>query len=283
MKTLNTFFAIFLGILLITVTKIGTSNEKGAPAGRAGDPPNEITCATSGCHNDFDLNSGNGSLKITVMQDGEEVTTYKPNSTYTIKLELEDPNMNSAGFQITAQRTDNNDATGSFELANQTKFAGSGNDYLTHSDTFKDISNQTKTWNLTWEAPDQGVGEIKFYAAGNAANGQDNSSGDYIYSAEQGLDFGASSVTKENAIKNKLKVYPNPVSETINIQFPKAQQNNYRVTIQDIKGQVIDHFPETLVKNPSVSINIPDGIEEGFYLLRLKSQEEVIKKRILIQ
>lgn len=283
MRTLNGFLVAFLGILLITLTKNGTTNESGAPAGRAGAPPNEITCAKSFCHNDNNLDSGNGSLKITVLQNGQEVSNYEQGSTYNLKLELSDPNMKSAGFQITAQRTDNDQAVGSFDMTDSTKFAGANNDYLTHSDDFRNFSNQTKTWDLTWQAPDEDAGEIKFYAAANAANGQGNSSGDYIYSAEQGINYGGSSSVKENQPEKSTMIYPNPVRKTINIYFPKSQQEDYRVTLHNLKGQAIDGFSETMVNNQSANISLPQDLEKGVYMLKLKSQENLIQKRILVQ
>ncbi|MBW3624913.1 MAG: hypothetical protein KY468_16045, partial [Armatimonadetes bacterium] len=37
------------------------------------------------------------------------------------------------------------------------------------------------TWSFQWTAPPQGSGNVTFYAAGNAANGNSSASGDFIY------------------------------------------------------------------------------------------------------
>src|SRR5207248_10400005 len=39
----------------------------------------------------------------------------------------------------------------------------------------------SNSWTFTWTAPQQRVGKIGFYAAGNAANSDGTTSGDYIY------------------------------------------------------------------------------------------------------
>ena len=48
-------------------------------------------------------------------------------------------------------------------------------------------STNQRDWSFKWTAPATRVGEITFYAAGNAANGTGSSSGDYIYNVSASM------------------------------------------------------------------------------------------------
>ena len=55
----------------------------------------------------------------------------------------------------------------------------------TSTGTYNGTSNGPVTWQFDWTVPDPAVGTITFYAAGNAANGNGSTSGDYIYSVSK--------------------------------------------------------------------------------------------------
>src|SRR5204863_5741524 len=61
-----------------------------------------------------------------------------------------------------------------------------GKTYISHT-TFNQgqdgtFTGQTSgTWTFSWTAPGPGAGTVKFYAAGNAANGTGTNAGDKIY------------------------------------------------------------------------------------------------------
>ena len=76
--------------------------------GKAGytNSPGESNC-TSGCHNSFALNSGNGSVSVTSDIPSWE---YTPGQTYTINLTVSQPNFSLFGLGFEALTSSNNNA-----------------------------------------------------------------------------------------------------------------------------------------------------------------------------
>lgn len=164
----------------------------GPPASRTGAPtlgalPAEPTCTA--CHTSFMLNSGPGALNITGLP-----ATYAPNQEVMITVTLTQPDRQRYGFQVTAlddqgrragtlvvtetARTQLRDGTGNYQ----------GRQYIEHTLTgvAPNGTNQN-SWSFTWRAPEQSVGRVTFYIAGNAANGGGTNQGDYIYNASASI------------------------------------------------------------------------------------------------
>jgi uncharacterized protein (TIGR03437 family) len=158
------------------------ANSGGAPSGRTG-APGELTCATSGCHASFQLNSGPGTLSITGLP-----ATYSPNQEITVTVTLNQASRQLYGFEVTALDSQNQRAgeLSVTEPSRTLRITGTGSgglrEYITHSigGTSPNGTNQN-SWTFKWKAPAQSVGQVTFYVAGNAANGNGSSSGDYIY------------------------------------------------------------------------------------------------------
>ncbi len=154
----------------------------GAPA--TGGKPAENTCNIRGCHVGNPLNQ-NGTLKILGMP-----TEYVALETYalTVRLESEATTSNSNrkwGFQLTAIDAEGN-GVGVFHPGDLGMMDGAGQfagrEYVTHNiDNIFQGEQSPAQWTVSWTAPDAGGGAVSFYAAGNAANGNNNSSNDFIY------------------------------------------------------------------------------------------------------
>lgn len=167
---------------LICVTVIATvanGFSDRPPAGRTG-APGEATCAV--CHTGT-LNSGPGRVEIEGVP-----SAYLPNEEFTLTVRVSHPDRRRWGFQITALDSQNNPA-GTMLAVNTTQTTTvngtgslSGRTYVEHraAGTFDGTSNGA-SWEVKWRAPANDVGRVTFYAAGNAANANDASSGDNIY------------------------------------------------------------------------------------------------------
>ena len=141
--------------------------------------PNETTCRD--CHVGNDLNASGGSLMLTIPE------TYIPNEVYTIIIDLERSGQSRWGFEMTALDADGARA-GSFAAddAENTQVSETNNkQYIQHTSIgTAQGTNDTHSWKFQWTAPDADIGPISFYAAGNAANGDFGTAGDYIYTAQ---------------------------------------------------------------------------------------------------
>jgi hypothetical protein len=175
-RTLNAAKAALVVAVLATLA-YGFS--AGPPAGRTG-APGEATCVQ--CHTGT-LNNGPGRITISGVPE-----TYEPNQELTLTVRVEHPDRERWGFQITALDDANNPA-GALAPADRTitkavEATGNlrGRVYVEHTTrgTFRGQA-QGAEWEVRWTAPAADAGRVTFYAAGNAANGNNASSGDSIY------------------------------------------------------------------------------------------------------
>lgn len=163
---------------LLLVTKAYTSSE-GPPEEVTG-APGELTCAQSGCHDSFELNSGTGSVTITGVP-----SQYEPGAAYDLVVTVAREEQVRGGFQLTAKKPDGTRA-GDLPLITGagTRYPRdfdppiTGPQYIEHR-AARDGSSVS--WNVQWIAPAAGSGTSTLYVAGNSANGDFDSTSDRIY------------------------------------------------------------------------------------------------------
>jgi len=175
--------AMALLLLIPTLTSAESMFSGNPPDGRT-NAPGEGNC--TGCHASFTLNSGDGAFQILGLP-----SSVTPGQTVSLTLQLSDPGQSRWGFELTA--IDANDAgaqgAGVFTVTDFTNTqlsdnGGTARDYMKHTSTGTQngTANGPVTWTFDWTAP-LTPGEVFFYAAGNAADGNGGTSGDYIYTA----------------------------------------------------------------------------------------------------
>jgi hypothetical protein len=155
---------------LLAVAPCASAYSTGPPNAKTG-APGEGTCHE--CHNSFPLNSGPGSVAITAP------STYAANQTYQITVTVTQSGQSRWGFEFTPLSTGTCTIT---DPANTQKDTFQTRIYVKH--TAQGTNNGTPgptSWDFDWTAPAVPPDTVRFYAAGNAANGNDRSSGDYIY------------------------------------------------------------------------------------------------------
>jgi hypothetical protein len=146
--------------------------------------PGENTCQQ--CH---EFGPGDGSLELLGIP-----AEYIPNATYDLIVRLEDPGQQRWGFELTAVDDVGNGA-GSFTITDPVHTQLSDNnpstarDYVKHTSagTYNGTLDGPVTWTFQWTAPAGSAGEVTFYVAGNAADGDGTTLGNYIYSASVSL------------------------------------------------------------------------------------------------
>ncbi len=152
----------------------------GPPPGSTG-APNEEPEACAECH--VPPEAGTGQISITAPQ------TYIPGNTYeiTVTHTNADPTRRRWGFQLTAldpsdEKTGNLQSTDGLTQVLNNAGPGGSRQYVEHTQVGT-FAGQTggASWKFNWTAPPTDVGTITFYAAGNHANNDGNTSGDHIY------------------------------------------------------------------------------------------------------
>ncbi|HMG34274.1 MAG TPA: choice-of-anchor V domain-containing protein [Blastocatellia bacterium] len=174
----------------------------GPPAGHTG-APNEPTCTE--CHTGT-ADTGPGTFELI------SPSVYEPGQTYqiTIRHTTTDTTRQEWGFQLTALKGSNNVKAGEFQnLNNLTQIDNTAinRQYIEH--TFAGSFQGQRlgaTWNVRWVAPDEDVGPVALYAAGNQANANGTTSGDQIYTAHTFILSGPPEITAVRVNGKKLIV-----------------------------------------------------------------------------
>ncbi|MDX5321310.1 MAG: PKD domain-containing protein [Bacteroidota bacterium] len=173
---------LVLGAAYVTLASALSSNN---PPSAMTNAPNESNCTS--CHSGS-LNPTPANLANLTLTGAFTGGGYLPDSTYTLTLSYAQSGINKFGFEITALRTDNDAPAGTFTAGTGSLKAtqsvnGATREYLKQSSAGTSGSG-SRSWTFTWQAPSTNVDTITFYAVVNAANGNNNTSGDQIYAKE---------------------------------------------------------------------------------------------------
>jgi hypothetical protein len=153
----------------------------GPDAGHTGAPGDIGSCVN--CHDKpFEQpNLGPGSVRI---QGNPAV--YEPGQQYTLSVTVQQTARQRYGFQLTAIDADGNRAGTLSPLSTDTRLnpvEGFGNrQYIQHTESGTlPLGAGIRIWQIRWTAPSTDGGTVRFFVAGNAANGDAQNEGDYIY------------------------------------------------------------------------------------------------------
>lgn len=186
-KTIQTLFVALTVAFGFTSM---TSNNAEYSSGKAGSngSPGEGTCASGSCHNSFALNSGAGSVSINVvgLVGG---SMYVPGQVYTVSVTVQQAGFGLFGFGLESLQASGANA-GAWTPASDSHILNAsigGNSRATIAQIDNSgFSSNTRTWTFTWTAPSTAL-PVTMYAAGNAANGNGGTAGDYIYTSSLSL------------------------------------------------------------------------------------------------
>ena len=159
-----------------------SDNGKAAKTGA----PGEVNCTD--CHGDYTLNSGGGSISIAApTMAGFQ---YAPGQTYNMSVTVSRSGNSLFGIGLEALTSANQNA-GTLNITDaastQIKSATAGGvsrRNIVHTLDGGATAN-SKVFNFSWTAPAAGTGNVTFYFAGVAGDGDGNESGDYVYSGTQ--------------------------------------------------------------------------------------------------
>ena len=194
-------------LLLASVSIVLTPVFLGAEAMYSGSPPDGRTGAPEetlclGCHSTYDPNSGDGSLQINVP---DAVMAGQPT---TITVVLEDPGQSRWGFEMTVINSVW-DGVGAFTITDAVNTQLSDNaeparDYVKHTTagTYAGTADGPVEWSVEYTPSSDFPAESFFdvYVAGNAANNDGSSGGDYIYTANKRVNLTAMGVPSSSPI-----------------------------------------------------------------------------------
>jgi len=277
----------FTLILLIVVGFAGTSAimKEDGRAGATGSP-GETTCNTSQCHTGNVVNSGGGSIVIAAPTMPGWM--YVPGQVYPISVTVSKAGTPLFGLGFEALRsTGANGGTLSITTPAETqiKVASIGGNLRSNvvHQLNGGLTSNAHTFTFNWTAPLAGTGTVTFYAAGNAANDNGNTSGDFIYTVSQVITESATGLF-DYATDKFLQLYPNPSSGEFNISFELDEPSPVSIEMIDLSGKVISQILSRPVTSGSHEINheADSSLPTGIYFIRLTIDNQVWIKKVAV-
>lgn len=256
-------------------------------AGKAGytGSPGETTCSTSGCHSTFAPNTQGGS--ITISAPGMTNWQYVPGETYTISVTVAETGRSLFGLGFEALTSGNDNAGNLIPGAGTqilTRFVqGVSRRNITHQDN-AGLSPNSHTFTFTWEAPTENIGNVTFYTAGNAANNNNTASGDHIYSTSQVITPATSVGINEIGNTIDLVMFPNPVVNTLNMNYSVRKSGRAEAVIYDTMGKkVLNVFARDVQPGSYSEIIDVSVLSKGQYILHFAVDGEILKTEVFMK
>ena len=211
-------------VLILFVTAVAYAKVTGPDAGYTNAPGDLGNCTA--CHNDpiEAPNVGPGSVRMNNVP-----AVYTPGQQYTVSVTVQQNNRQRFGFQLTALDQNGIRAGTLVSMGSDTKVnadtGAGGRQYIEHTEvgTFPNGA-ASRTWQIRWTAPSTDIGTVRFWFAGNAANGDLANFGDYIYTST------ASSDSQTSAVIVSLQSHPDgmvlPAGSHYQIDWTATGQSN---------------------------------------------------------
>jgi hypothetical protein len=263
-------------LLMTTLAAFGyitlTSSNNGGGFGQGADGTKAsgtaLTCAHSGCHGSSTLTT------VTVELDSAStpVTHYIHGHSYTLKITGTNTGTTSLprfGFQITVVKAA---GAGTSSAVNAGTMASTGLPtnvrYTTASATLGPLvdvvehsapivatsgtggSGTTYVESIPWTAPaTSGTGSVVIYGCVNAVNFNGNADANDHYNSATPVTITELIPTEVASVPNavEVKAFPNPVTNSLNVQLTNTQAGIYALKVFDLSGNCIVN--ETLEVN----------------------------------
>jgi Reeler domain len=154
-----------------------------------------LACSTAGCHVGNPVNAAGGTLTLSGLP-----ATWVPGQAYPLTVTVQRTGAVLYGFQLSAVVDAINQQAGTFTPGNARVkvITGSGIQFAEHSNASVQPGG---TFTVTWTAPATAVGKVRFNLAGNAANGNIQNTGDFIYTRVFSVDPAAVQPPPDNSVR----------------------------------------------------------------------------------
>lgn len=277
MMTKSLRISIAGSVLILSLTSARVLQNNGI-AGYT-NSPGEQNCTA--CHNSFALNSGGGSISISTTPS---ITPggYVPGETYTVTVTVSKTGVNLFGFG-TEILTSANANAGTIAVldATQTKLLNSGSRRNIVHQLNGGTGSGSKTFSFQWVAPAT-AGSATIYAAGVAANGNNQNSSDYVYTAS--LPVSSSVGIREHDLSSTLSLYPNPARESVTLSYQLGKEALVKCSLSGLNGQHLADFfaEEQAAGDHEHKILIPSSVPAGLYLLQLNVNGQTTSRRLIV-
>ena len=279
LKIIYSFFALMVGAFLFLSNAGGRASSQSE--GNTGAPNDNgmgnRTCQT--CHN-------NGTFGVTPTLEitdaaGTVITdNFNPGETYNVKMTVDATGTPSGyGFQITSlNAAQGSDGAPVNTWANvganvQVATLGTGRQYAEQS-----ALSTSNEFTMEWTAPTSGT--VTFYYGGNAVNDNTNTNGDNAVMGSMSLDSNPDAINELERIL-ALNIYPNPVSDVLNLQTNAQTTDTYDLQLFDQNGKQVSSERLMIPSGENIAPIQVANLPTGIYSLILSDGKNQIAKKML--
>lgn len=250
-------------------------NQAGSPGGRTG-APGDGTCTQ--CHSGT-VQSGSGFNLVTLLDGGNPVTEYEPNTTYEVTVSMATANAKN-GFEIVALNPSNTMA-GTFAITDATNtktITSGGKTRVTHK-----LAGTTATsWSFNWTSPATNVGTVTFYMATNQTNSSGSDAGDVIRTSQH--PFGSQASLDDVSSKVETSIGYQASTNSLNIQLNSKVDGSVFVNVVDLNGKSV--FTENVGKisagESSLAVRLNNELNSGIYMINVSVDNNMTMKKVFI-
>jgi len=250
--------------------------------GFTGAPGDKPGCFASSCHTDGDAFNNLTTIEIIDKSTSLPVTSYDPGVVYTARVTIDAQGAAGYGFQMVCLNdADDSDVSGFSNPGSGVKIsiaAMTSRQYAEQSAT-----STSNTFEVDWTAPSATTsGDVVFYAAGNAVNGNGMFSGDDPDNATLTLTkSNASSVDDNEHLRFKMNLYPMPATEILNIAVQGDFKGEYYLEVFNEVGMLMSKEQIELFRGLNdLSIDVSD-FSAGSYTLRIYQNSQYKSGRFI--
>ncbi len=238
-------------------------------------------CGNPACHGGAP-GSFDPSLSIEILDGEEAITDYAPGTTYRLRVTIEAGSGTPAGygFQAVALQADTIVGAGSFSNPGddvRTRDIGDRS-YVTHS-----TRSSTNTFEADWTAPEAGFGDVEFWVAGNAVNGNGSNSGDNPVRNESAfvLSEGQATQVREIASITSLSVFPNPVfDQPIQLNLTAKQRDRLTLRVLAPDGRIVKEERWEILEGKNNRTLSFQSLPAGLYVIQLLNGKGVTSRQV---
>ncbi len=218
--------------------------------------PGEGNC--TGCHYTFALNSGAGKVEITGLP-----ASYALGQSYLLTVTVSHPTARAWGFELTALDANGTSATigtltatsTTTTLKRESSDSGQQRTYFSHNGEAGIAQGKpgSNSWSLMWTAPATAIGDVTFYAVGNAANNQVSPEDDYIYTTSVKVlsPSAANRPPSFSAMPDRMLAVGDRISFTIAASDP--DNNPLTITAGNLANATFDPVGKRFTFTPAAS------------------------------
>ncbi len=271
MKKVLLSLVVALGLVVLLTSELAYSG--GSPGAKTGSPGDGNANCTQ-CH------AGSASTVTGWVTSTIPTGGYVPGETYTVTVTGTHTGVEKFGFEVTAENNQNT-KTGTFTITNstETKLTNSNN-AVTQKSGGTSPAGTSKSWSFDWTAPDAGVGDVTFYTAVNAANGNGSTAGDVIYLSSLTVEENTTTGIDDNKFKDAVSVYPVPFNNQISIVV-KDGMNAEQINLYNSTGALVNSVKVRGKSGDKINMNT-GNLEAGVYILNIiGTNGEQVSKQII--